>query len=107
MPVKFHPIFQLLCAVGLTSGLVSCASGNRMVAKVRDFSIADIRPAKVDVVDVREKDLKPLPTGEERLLAYQRSGRRFFGFFGPANFQEPDLPADGLPMDGGLLPSLD
>jgi hypothetical protein len=78
-----------------------------MVAKVRDFSIADIRPSKVDVVEVREKDLKPLPTGEERLLAYHRSGRRFFGFFGPANFQEPDLPAEGLPMDGGLLPSLD
>lgn len=78
-----------------------------MVAKVREFSIADIRPAKVDVVEVREKDLKALPTGEERALAYQRSGRRFFGLFGPVDFQEPDLPTEGQDMDTGLLPSLD
>ncbi len=102
-----HLLIPALCASILPCTLVSCASSGRMVAKVREFSIADIRPAKVDVVEVREKDLKPLPTGDERLLAYQRSGRRFFGLFGPANFQEPDLPDEGLPMDGGLLPSLD
>ncbi|MFU8892121.1 MAG: hypothetical protein ACNA8L_00690 [Luteolibacter sp.] len=97
---------MLLSAMLLITGMSSCATGNRMVSKVRDFSIADIRPTKIDVVEVREKDLKPLPTGEERLLAYQRSGR-FFGWFGPAIFREPDLPAEGLPMDGGLLPNLD
>ncbi len=94
-------------AVALAIMLLNgCATGNRVVSKVRDFSISDIRPANVEVVEVREKDLKPLPTGEERLLAHRRSGR-FFGFFGPGNFREPDLPGEGLPMDAGLLPSLD
>jgi len=92
--------------VAVVCALASCAVSSRMVSKARDFSISDIRPAKVEVVEVREKDLKPLPTGEERVLAYRRSGR-FFGLFGPVHFREPDLPADGLPMDGGLLPSLD
>jgi len=78
-----------------------------MVAKARDFSISKIRPTKVEVVEVREKDLKDLPTGEERALAYQRSGRRFFGLLGPVDFHEPDLPAEGHVTDGGLLPSLD
>lgn len=84
--------------------LTSCAGSNEVANKIRHFSINDFRPAKIDVVEVREKDLKPLPTGEERALAYQRSNNRFFGFF---NFREPDLPAGDLPMDGGLLPSLD
>jgi len=82
----------------------SCAGGGEVGDKIRHFSIHDLRPAKVEVVEVREKDLKPLPTGEERALAYQRSNSRFFGFF---NFREPELPTGDLPMDGGLLPSLD
>lgn len=99
--------FPVFCAVILPIVLGSCATSNQLVAKARGFSITDIRPAKVEVVEVREKDLKALPTGEERALAYQRSGRRFFGLLGPVNFKEPDLPAGGEPMDGGLLLSLD
>ena len=92
--------------------LLSCCAGgggdpDALAAKVRQFSIADLRPAKVDVVEVREKDLKALPTGEERALAYQRSGRRFSWLSGPVDFEEPDLPTVGLPVDGMLLPSLD
>lgn len=104
--MRDHYSLLAICAIGIMPIFVSCAASNRVVSKVRDFSISDIRPAKVDVVEVREKDLKALPTGEERLIAFQRSGR-FFGFFGPVHFREPDLPTDGGPVDGGLLPSLD
>jgi len=105
--VKPDPALFLFFAVALPSLLASCAGSTQVVAKVRDFSITQIRPAKVEVVEVREKDLKPLPTGEERALAYQRSGRRFFGLFGAVDFQEPELPAEGQLIDGGLLPTLD
>jgi hypothetical protein len=96
--------FRFITTAAAAISLASCAGGNHMTQKIRQFSINDLRPARVDVVEVREKDLKPLPTGEERALAYQRSQRRFFGFF---DFIEPELPAEGLPMDGALLPSLD
>lgn len=96
-----------LCAAALPIALGSCAGGDGLAHKVRQFSITDLTPSKVDVVEVREKDLKPLPTGEERALAYQRSNRRFAGWFGPSNFVEPDLPSDGAAMEGSLLPSLD
>lgn len=94
------------CALLIPLLLSACAAGKQMVGKVREFSLADIRPAKIDVVEVREKDLRQLPTGEERLLAHQRSGR-FFGFFGRADFVEPDLPEQGAQLNGSLLPSLD
>lgn len=96
-----------LCAAALPIALVSCAGGDGLAHKVRQFSITDLTPSKVEIVEVREKDLKPLPTGEERALAYQRSNRRFPGWFGPSNFVEPDLPPEGAAMEGGLLPSLD
>jgi hypothetical protein len=96
--------FRLLTLAAATLALASCASTKQVAQTVRQFSINDLRPARVGVIEVREKDLKPLPTGEERALAYQRSQSRFFGFF---DFKEPDLPDEGLPMDGALLPSLD
>jgi len=78
-----------------------------LAGKARNFSLAELRPAKVDVVEVREEDLRKLPTGEERATAYLRSPGRFAGFFGRVDFQEPDLPEGGLPMNGLLLPSID
>jgi len=57
------------------------------------------------VVDVREKDLKDMPLGEERALAYQRSRRSFWDIFrGPVNFEEPDLPDESDLISGSLLP---
>jgi hypothetical protein len=57
------------------------------------------------VVEVREKDLKDMPLGEERALAYKRSRRSFWDFFsGPVDFEEPDLPDQGEMLNGSLLP---
>jgi len=105
-PVSYRIHKIVFCALLVPMLFSACAAGKQMVGKVREFSLADIRPAKVDVVEVREKDLRLLPTGEERLLAHQRSGR-FFGFFGRSDFVEPDLPEEGVRLDTGLLPSLD
>lgn len=92
-------VLGLLC-------LNSCAGHRDLVAKVRGFSLSDIRPAKVDVVEVREEDLRSLPTGQERLTAFHR-GARFSGWLGPAGFREPELPNQAVGVDGALLPSLD
>lgn len=77
------------------------------VSKFTQDSIAKVMPARIPVVKVREKDLKPLPTGQERAMAFERTRQRggFFGLFsGPANFEEPKLPTDVGVMDGELLP---
>jgi len=59
----------------------------------------------VAVVKVRAKDLKPLPTGHERALAYANERKQGFWFFGgPVDFKEPTLPEAGGDPDGSLLP---
>ena len=113
----------LLPAIGVTFGLASCATvgkiGNGSLALVQKTSAATaanvsrlsemaatrIRPAGVRVVEVREKDLKTLPTGQERALAFENSRKRGFWFFGgPVDFKEPALPESSGEMDGSLLP---
>ena len=71
-----------------------------------NLSLANLLPgSRVKVVAVRKKDLKELPTGRERVLAYQNKQRRGFWFFGgPVDFKEPTLPEPGSEMDGSLLP---
>jgi hypothetical protein len=77
------------------------------LAKLPDLSetpIARILPGqRVKVVEVREKDLKELPTGKEKAIAYRNSGG-FWIFGGPVDFKEPTLPEPGSEMDGSLLP---
>ncbi len=71
------------------------------VAKLSDL----INPPGVKVVEVREKDLKPLPTGQERAMAFENTRKRgFWSFMGPVNFKEPTLPQPGGELDGSLLP---
>ena len=66
---------------------------------------AGIFKRRAKVVDVREKDLKDMPLGEERALAYQRSRRSFWDIFrGPVDFKEPELPDEADLIDGSLLP---
>jgi hypothetical protein len=112
----------LLPTLIATCTLVSCATvskiGQGSMALVQKTSeattakvaqLADIvHPPGVKVVEVREKDLKPLPTGQERALAYQNTRKRGFWFFGgPVDFKEPTLPEPGGEMDGSLLPPKD
>jgi hypothetical protein len=91
----------------------------KVVANAKDKTIAGvssikntIRPPRVPVVEVREKDLREIPTGEERALAFQDTKRQkkrgFFGLFnGPVDFQEPVLPVGGGENFGGVLPPIE
>jgi hypothetical protein len=75
----------------------------KATAGISQFSIADLRPSKINVVEVREKDLKEMPLGKDRALAFER--KKSFWSFIPVDFKEPALPEieEGDP-DGGLLP---
>ncbi|OYV04435.1 MAG: hypothetical protein CFE26_16900, partial [Verrucomicrobiales bacterium VVV1] len=82
------------------------------VSKLSKFSVTDLMPARVGIAKVREKDLKEMPLGKERALAYEakkqslasnRSGGFWF-FKGPVDFKEPSLPTEAGSMDGSLLP---
>ncbi|MEO7101364.1 MAG: hypothetical protein ABI162_18580 [Luteolibacter sp.] len=109
-------VFPLFAA---SMGLVSCAAlstaGKNSVAMIQKTSAAatatvsdlsdKLHPAGVKVVAVREKDLKELPTGQERAMAFESSRKSGFWFFkGPVDFKEPNLPEAGAEMDGSLLP---
>jgi hypothetical protein len=106
---------SLLCVAAALS-FASCAQVNQIktatvggfskVTEVSKDSIAKLMPSRIPVVKVREKDLKPLPTGQEQAVAFEKSKRnRFWDMFnGPVDFEEPVLPADVGSLDGDLLP---
>jgi hypothetical protein len=105
-----------LCCVLAAFSFVSCAQVNQLktvtvgglskVSEASKASVAKLMPARIPVVEVREKDLKPLPTGQEQALAFEKSRRnRFWDLFrGPVDFEEPTLPDNAGAMDGELLP---
>lgn len=81
------------------------AATTAKISEISDLSLSTFRPAEVKVVEVREKDLKALPTGQERALAFQQNRKRNFWIFsGPVDFKEPTLPLPGSDLDGSLLP---
>ncbi len=109
----------LLPPVIATFGLASCTAVSavgegsmNLVKKTTDATTSNfaklsdlVNPAGVKVVEVREKDLKPLPTGQERALAFENTRKRgFWSFMGPVDFKEPTLPQAGGEPDGSLLP---
>lgn len=73
-----------------------------------DFSLSKLLPDRgPKVVEVREKDLKELPTGVELAKAREQERKNGFWFFGgPIDFKEPTLPEPGSELDGSLLPPL-
>jgi hypothetical protein len=101
------------------SGLVSCAAVSKVgessaalvrnattqVSKFSEAAIDKVRPAQIKVVEVREEDLKEMQTGEQLALAYEKTRKRGFWFFGgPVDFQETSLPEPGGDMENSLLP---
>jgi len=100
-------------------GLVSCSTVSKVgqssvafaqktsakVSELSELAVSTVRPPGIKVVEVREKDLKELPSGQEKALAYASKRKRsFWSFAGPVDFQEPTLPEVGGEMDGSLLP---
>lgn len=77
--------------------------------KLPELPITRLLPGnRVKVVDVREKDLRELPTGRERATAFKEERKQGFWIFdGPLYFEEPTLPEAGSETDEGLLPPLD
>jgi hypothetical protein len=92
--------------------MCNCSTLKSTAAKVGALSrqsvakVGDLLPSRrPPVVEVREKDLKDLPLGHERALAYQEKKRAGWWFFsGPVDFKEPDLPDTAAEMTGTLLP---
>ncbi len=88
----------------------SQAAGKKLASLAQLSPFDALRPAGVPVVEVREKDLKKMKTGEERALAYVKSRdrdavRNSSWFSGPVSFEEVPLPDDlGAEADDILLP---
>lgn len=92
------------------SALTKVAGGKMSEFSRNSVAMLDrIRPApRVPVVQVRHKDLKDLPLGHERAVAWQEKQRNGWWFFGgPVNFKEPVLPDAATEGNGSLLPAKD
>jgi hypothetical protein len=116
--MKTKPL--LLCL--LAPAFVSCGAmegvkttAAKATSGLKDFSLDSLRPSSVDVVQVREGELKELPLGSERVAALEQSRERtlastnrkrsIWSFGLPANFKEPTLPPMmDIEVDGSLLP---
>lgn len=92
--------------------LVSCTSDQQTgkspltsaLTQISKLS-AKVQPPTVRVVKVREKDLKTLPSGQERAQAYaNRHLVQLSLAVGTVDFKESALPQAGGEMDGSLLP---
>ena len=102
LPLPLLALPMLLTSCG-TMKMVSSAK-DKTAAKMSQLA-NNLMPAKVPIVEVNEKGLKEMPTGEERALAYENKRKRSFWFFdGPIDFKEPTLPTSAGEMDGSLLP---
>lgn len=113
------PLLRILFVTTSCALFASCGTINSIkratvsgVSTISKFSITDLMPARVGIAEVREKDLKELPLGKERALAYEarkqalasnRNGGFWF-FKGPVDFKEPSLPSESGTLDGSLLP---
>ena len=104
-------LFNLCVPAGVIPFMACCAGDGAdtasLAAQAGRLLPGDLRPAKVAVVDVREEDLEALPSGEERALAFQRSGRGWSRPTAPLDLPEPDLPEDATLLNGSLLPNID
>lgn len=89
-----------------TASRISSLAKMPSLPKMPEFHLANMLPGnRIKVVEVREKDLKELPTGKELALAHQKERRSGFWIFGgPVDFKEPTLPEPGSELDGSLLP---
>lgn len=112
---------RLLSVSSLCVLLPSCGAINSLrnatasrVTQISQFSVTDLVPAQVGIAQVRPKDLKEMPLGKERALAYEakrqtlasRQERGSWFFKGPVEFKEPNLPSDVGLLNGSLLPPL-
>lgn len=103
---------QLITALILAMAVSSCGTVQAVKQtaanagkSVKDFSLADLRPKKIDVVEVRENDLKEMPLGKDQAIAFERERKRSFWSFALPNFKEPTLPEiNESDVDGSLLP---
>lgn len=88
--------------------LVSCSGFQAAdIVKKPLKSVAKLIPQRIPIAEVRTKDLKEMPTGAERAMAFeQKRNRRIFAFI-PGLYKAPTLPdAQTVPADGGILPPL-
>ncbi len=96
--------------------LVSCGTFDKATTLAKN-SIQSVKsvtklvpkliPRRIPIAEVRAEDLKKMPTGAEKSLAYERKkNRRRFAFI-PGFYKPPTLPVSrSLPSDGGILPPL-
>jgi hypothetical protein len=121
MKRKFSAI-HVFAACILPLALASCgtmkvvkAAKNKTseaMSGLADASIGRFTGPKIPVVEVREKDLRELPSGDQRILAMEaktKKKRSFWFFGGPVDFKEPSLPTPGAgdETDGSLLPPIE
>jgi len=108
-PSRLNKWFSLSLALISSSLLVSCGNFSLTKSNEKPYkAISKLIPRRVPIAVVRPNDLKELPTGADRALAWsKRLDSKRYAFFKPKNYKPATLPdARTLPTDTGLLPPL-
>lgn len=93
----------LTLALASSSLLISC--GESSLAHQSLQSVSSLLPSRVAIAEVRPKDLKKMPTGADRALAWDRKLNRWA--YVEVDYNPATLPEDqDLPLGAGLLPPL-
>ena len=96
----------LTCSLFISCGNSSSTSSEeKSIASKSIGTITGLWPSRVPIAEVRSKDLKKMPSGTDRALAWDRSLNRWV--YMPVNYKQPTLPDDQtFPIGNGLLPPL-
>ena len=96
----------LTCSLFISCGnSSSTSSGEKSIASQSIDKIAGLWPSRIPIAEVRGKDLKKMPSGADRALAWNRSLNRWV--YMPVNYKPPTLPDEQtFPVGNGLLPPL-
>ena len=107
---KTAPVILILISCSL---FPSCGSSSLTKTTNKSYqAISGLIPRRVPVAQVRPKDLRKLPTGAERALAWERhldASRYAYNssWVAPKNYKPATLPVmRTLPSGAGLLPPL-
>jgi hypothetical protein len=106
--IRPHTLFKIRTAgialLPVCALLVSCGNPSNLASKSLD-KVTGLWPSRVPIAKVRPQDLKKMPSGADRALAWNRHLNQWV--FVPMNYNPATLPdAQTLPIDGGLLPPL-
>ena len=100
-----RPLPLSISLFGACLVFTSCGNSTSNLASQPLDSVKSLLPSRIPIATVRNKDLKELPSGADRALAWSKSLNRWT--YAKIDYNPATLPdTQTQPIDSGLLPPL-